>query len=621
MTLSVSACGDEPARPTSRTDARPEVADFVNLPDDLSHIESDALPPDCEHVVLSAPPFRLTECGGRLILSVSDRPAFELWPRATLAGATLRPGPGGLVTWRQLTETRADATFTSDDGSTTLHFGVARTGGVLGRTGGGLDLRIGLSVSGAVNTSEGDAVSLHLEPLTGSCLPGDELWPRSHRVLLTCPDFVAHFAAPVPAGGARVEASAIGLVATLPLDGGERIFPDVEVEMTGLRLDLGPDAVTAQVAWAASLGPVERTPTRILGWRSGPAFGPLLSPSILLDQSLAANGLFAGLIERPTTLLEGLWNTAPVSDEPVVGLLDDLASVGLAWFSRHEPDGRPPRSLDEPELRESVSRRAIELRERGVSALHFGDLGAAPARFFSELRRAVGPELLLFVELPLAFEGWGRIDGLSLPSALTRTARGGCPSAFDDSGSMRTPECEASLHRAVSADAQVETVETSTLAAALSRSWALSLTGLTLDPGGVVVGVPRTLADARRAAALAALFGGPYLAGDELLSLPSDRREILLAPLQRGAWRWPAARPLFASGVADAPVVFSRSGHTLAAFDFSGTGADFESPASLDPAFAETGPLIEVFTGRIFPADSRIEVPAGDVVLLVRPPL
>jgi hypothetical protein len=95
-----------------------------------------------------------------------------------------------------------------------------------------------------------------------------------------------------------------------------------------------------------------------------------------------------------------------------------------------------------------------------------------------------------------------------------------------------------------------------------------------LDPDVALVGGNLTLEQGRQLVTMVALGGGPFLAGDDLPSLPPERLELLTNPEVLALVGGGAPVPDWEPNRQDLPPVHWRRGDVLALFNWSGEDSE-----------------------------------------------
>lgn len=442
-------------------------------------------------------------------------------------------------------------------------------------------------------------------------------------------------ATPRPAAGPPLLVAAEGTRATFSVDADDGLLPGATWSLPEIDLDRGATPQDALAAWADRHGPL-RPPTARWGWRSGPAYGALVSSTVLTDVARALPVVPGH--PPPLIVADGRWFDRYGADAASPGFPDGLAAaaaavraaggdLGLRWSPlATEASARCPTcGLDprEPMVREGAARRAFALVGAGARALLLElPPGPPPPVFLASLAAITGPRALLGSPASVDAYPLGAGDVLALGPVPVASTSDPCPEGTAQaSQDARCAEALRALlgHGLSPANAAPSGPDaTRTLATALNRTWPVSAAGRLLDPGPVLVGDGDEI-EARRRATLAALAGGLYLLGDPPGALTPARLDLYLAPLRRGLVRWPAARPRrVLAAPADPPDVWVRAGQAVALFNDGPTTARWPSVAALTGA-EPSARWVDVFSGQSVDARAAIEVPARDVRVLVAP--
>jgi hypothetical protein len=445
----------------------------------------------------------------------------------------------------------------------------------------------------------------------------------------------AMLATPSASPGPPVRWTLADTTATLTPRAEVGLLPGATWLLPPVELDRGATADEARLRWASRHAPA-RAPVPRWGWRSGPAYGALISSTVLTEVARA----LPILADHPPPLIaaEGRWFDRLGADAPSPGFPDGLAAVadavrsaGAALALRWAPlatdrmagCGDCPLDPRDPMVRDGAARRAEALVEAGVRALFLAlPDEETPAVFVDGLAAIAGARALL--GLPATSPGYpvGTAGVWAIAPSPAATTPGTCDaSTLQASQDARCREALRALlgHGLSPATAAAPDPDVSRdLALALARAWPVSAAGLLLDPGPVLVGQGEEAA-ARRRATLSALAGGLYLLGDPPGGLSPARLDLYLAPLRRGLLRWPAARPSPRRSAPGAPPdVWVRSGQAVAVFNDGPRTDRWPAPVTLAAATPDTR-WVDVFSGQTVSTDAPIEVPAGDVRVLVAP--
>jgi hypothetical protein len=461
----------------------------------------------------------------------------------------------------------------------------------------------------------------------------------------------------VGASGAldRLEVDTAGPPATLA--------PGTRVRAPTLALRVGPDPLALMAAHAADVAAPTGAPPRPSpgwGWRSGPAYGALVNADVLLAEARALNALAAaqGVAPPAWIVADGLWYRALGDWSAGEGFPDGLAPVaaalgaegarlGLTWPATWVADEAPVYARDpewllraadgsaapcgaacgvldpaRPGARDHLGRDAAALRAEGVGLLLLDGLAEATAagtpavrEAGATLRAAIGGALL---GAPAA-DAWP-LAGLADVSAVAppplSELGADCAAGDRADPGPRDPACGEALRSLTPAAAAPAADTLRARAFALAASWHRGGTLTALDAGPVLVAA-RPAGEARQAAAIAAIAGGPYLLGDSPTALDPERAALALAPLRAGLPAG-AARPLdlFAGG--DDPPSTWRGAGVLALFNWTDAPRRVEGLHRIAPGF---GAARSVFDHRAWPdldAVPGLDVPPRDVVVLVR---
>ena len=429
------------------------------------------------------------------------------------------------------------------------------------------------------------------------------------------------------------------------------------------------------------------------GWRSGGAYGVLINESVLASETQAMaqhmGDHWPGHEAPPWIVADGRWYVSLGIWEPGPGLpnglrhtADLVASHGgrlaLGWpmfslvadapsYAEHpewaltDTDGQPiPCRAEVPEtacvlvdpsipaVRDALAREADTLHRAGIEMLSISDplpserLSAAPLSALARALRRVSRGGVLTVPQPWSWPTLGVVDAVHLGHWAHTDVGARCflpPRNLPPGG---IDPCDAELTELVPGDARPSPSpeRLSNRARALGLRWHLS--GLAaIDAGPIYVGPPRSIGEARQAAVIAALTGGPYWLGDSAVSLDAARAEIFFAPLRAKLNQGGAARPLdLLTPRIHPPAIWLKSGRALAVFNWTDQPRRFETlppdaerfevaallwpmdPTPRDPGDpdepndpdSERPDAEPLLASDLLP---RLEVPAHDVVVLL----
>jgi len=395
------------------------------------------------------------------------------------------------------------------------------------------------------------------------------------------------------------------------------LAPGDTLTATPLQLYDGPDVFALLDEAARTLPPRPPSPLG-WGWRSGGAYGALVSASALAREVEALRALAAarGHTEPPTVLVEGLWFKALGDWQGGEGFPEGLAAgltalgevqVGLRWpAGRAGPGSLPPEAegahldFSLPAVQDQVGRDALELAAAGADWL------ALDEDFSEEERQLAGQAraLTVFPGEVLASHVGGAVhlDGFALGAPLV-AAEDAC-SAEAAGQWPRSSACGAAL-----ADPQPQAVSAppTELMAAQRATWGHLGAHRLVDCGGVQLAGAE--GEARISAVLAAAGGGPYLMADAPSRLTGAQADLFFAVYDLGL------AGLHARGAlgADPPARW-ESADAVALINWQATPQTLQLPDRRDLAGAPR----RLTEGAAFEPGGTVQVPPRDVVVFRR---
>jgi hypothetical protein len=622
-------------RPDGPPDVRPTFDDAA--PTDQG---DDAHPPaDCPEVRFETPLLVVRACSdmGRVALATAADAEPFLWVEVGTEGLGDPLDPASLPgqAWRSGAD-GVSVRWTGENGAAPLGGGAGDTDAALSLDvrleGAAIVLRAALRWPAAARFPGPYRPMVTLRPGAGGAAPesayGQVVWVHGDGALV---------ATIRPAGGGPPPRWTIADgAATLTPDASPGLLAGTTWSLPEIELDRGPTREATISSWAARRTP-SPPPVARWGWRSGPAYGALISETVLTDVARALPTVSTH--PPPLIVADGRWFDRFGADAPSPGFPDGLAAaaeavrsaggaLGLRWapLAAGTSATCPTCALDprDPMVRTGAGRRAEALMDAGARALLLTlPPEAPPAVFIDGLTAITGSRALLGLPDGLDAHALSGGDVWAIAAPTPAPVPDACPDAT--AAASQDARCAEALrallgHGLSPATATAPDPEAlRTLASTLARAWPISAAGRLLDPGPVLVGDVDEAA-ARRGATLAALAGGLYLLGDPPGSLTAVRLDVYLAPIRRGLLRWPAARPLYVR-VGEAsrqPDAWVRPGQALALFNDGTRAGRWPGPAALAGA-APDARWVDVFSGQSVAADAPVEVPAGDVRVLVAP--
>lgn len=395
------------------------------------------------------------------------------------------------------------------------------------------------------------------------------------------------------------------------------LAPGDTLTATPVQLYDGPD-IFALLDEAARALP-NRPPSPLgWGWRSGGAYGALVSASVLAREVEALRALAAarGHTEPPTVLVEGLWFKALGDWQGGEGFPEGLTAglaalgevqVGLRWpAGQAGPGSLPPQAegthldFSLPAVQDQAGRDALALAAAGADWLVLDQDFSEEERQLAGQARALavfpGPVLASHVG------GAVHLDGFALGAP---PVAGDAPCAAEAAGLWpRSSACGAAL---ADPQPQAASAVSTDLMAAQRATWGHLGAHRLVDCGGVQLAGAE--GEARISAVLAAAGGGPYLMADAPSRLTGAQADLFFAVYDLGLADL-RARGTFG---ADPPARW-ESADAVALINWQPTPQTMQLPDRRDLAGAPR----RLTAGAAFEPGGAVQVPARDVVVFRR---